>query len=61
MDVYTPNTLSGISNSLDKLRNLQILSRHDIGIPHTAYVSDKNDVADAIDPRRRHPCHHQAH
>ena len=49
MDVYTPNTSSGISNSRDKLRSLQILSRHDIGIPRTAYVSDKNDVSDAID------------
>ena len=49
MDVYTPNTSSGISNSRDKLRSLQILSRHDIGIPRTAYVADKNDVADAIE------------
>jgi ribosomal protein S6--L-glutamate ligase len=49
MDVYTPNTSSGISNSRDKLRSLQILSRHDIGIPRTAYVSDKNDVAAAIE------------
>ena len=48
MDVYTPNTSSGISNSRDKLRSLQILSRHDIGIPRTAYVSDKSDVEDAI-------------
>jgi len=49
MDVYTPNTSSGISNSRDKLRSLQILSRHDIGIPRTAYVSHKDDVSDAID------------
>jgi ribosomal protein S6--L-glutamate ligase len=28
---------------------LQILSRHDIGIPRTAYVSDKSDVAGAIE------------
>lgn len=49
MDIYTPNTANGISNSRDKLRSLQILSRHDIGIPRTAYVSDKNDVADAIE------------
>ncbi len=48
MDVYTPNTSSGISNSRDKLRSLQILSRHDIGIPRTAYVSYKDDVSDAI-------------
>jgi len=49
MDVYTPNSSNGIGNSRDKLRSLQILSRHDIGIPRTAYVSDKSDVADAID------------
>ena len=49
MDVYTPNTASGIGNSRDKLRSLQILSRHNIGIPRTAYVSHKTDVSDAID------------
>jgi ribosomal protein S6--L-glutamate ligase len=49
MDVYTPNTASGIGNSRDKLRSLQILSRHNIGIPRTAYVHNKGDVADAID------------
>lgn len=49
MDVYTPNTAAGIGNSRDKLKSLQILSRHDIGIPRTAYVSHKNDVSDAID------------
>lgn len=49
MDVYTPNTASGIGNSRDKLRSLQILSRHNIGIPRTAYVSHKTDVAGAIE------------
>ena len=49
MDVYTPNSSNGIGNSRDKLRSLQILSRHDIGIPRTAYVSDKSDVSDAIE------------
>ena len=49
MDVYTPNTAAGIGNSRDKLKSLQILSRHDIGIPRTAYVSHKTDVADAIE------------
>ncbi len=48
MDVYTPNTAAGIGNSRDKLRSLQILSRHDIGIPSTAYVDDKRDVEDAL-------------
>jgi len=49
MDVYTPNTSTGISNSRDKLRSLQILSRHDIGIPLTAYVDDKRDVLSALE------------
>ncbi len=49
MDVYTPNTANGITNSRDKLRALQILSRHDIGIPHTAFVRDRADVLPAIE------------
>jgi ribosomal protein S6--L-glutamate ligase len=49
MDVYTPNSAPGITNSRDKLRSLQILSRHDVGIPLTAYVDDKRDVAGALD------------
>ncbi|MCA9277831.1 MAG: RimK family alpha-L-glutamate ligase [Phycisphaeraceae bacterium] len=49
MDVYTPNTANGITNSRDKLRALQILSRHDIGIPHTTFVRDRADVLPAIE------------
>lgn len=49
MDVYTPNTANGITNSRDKLRSLQILSRHDIGIPHTCFVPDKQDILPAIE------------
>ncbi len=49
MDVYTPNSSNGITNSRDKLRSLQILSRHDIGIPHTAFVREKADVLPAIE------------
>lgn len=49
MDVYTPNTSNGIANSRDKLRSLQILSRHDIGIPPTAFVRDRKDVLPAIE------------
>ncbi|MFT5732471.1 MAG: ribosomal protein S6--L-glutamate ligase [Planctomycetota bacterium] len=48
MEVYTPNTSSGIGNSRDKLRSLQILSRHDVGIPHTTFVRDKKDVLPSI-------------
>lgn len=49
LDVYTPNSAGGISNSRDKLRALQILSRHDIGLTHTAYVRRKKDVLPAIE------------
>ncbi|WOO43444.1 RimK family alpha-L-glutamate ligase [Rubellicoccus peritrichatus] len=49
MDVYSPNSSAGISYSRDKLRSLQILSRHDIGIPVTAYVDDKRDVQGALE------------
>lgn len=49
LDVYTPNSAHGIANSRDKLRALQILSRHDIGIPHTCFVRRKQDVLPAIE------------
>jgi ribosomal protein S6--L-glutamate ligase len=49
MDVYTPNTANGISNSRDKLRATQILSRHNIGMPATAFVRNRADVRPAIE------------
>ena len=49
MDVFCANSSSGISNSRDKLRTLQMLSRHHIGIPKTAFVTDKKDVLPAIE------------
>ena len=49
LDVYTPNPAHGIANSRDKLRSLQILSRHDIGLPPTAFVRRKQDVLPAIE------------
>ena len=49
MDVFCANTAHGINNSRDKLRSLQLLSRHHIGIPRTAYVRDKKDVLPAIE------------
>ena len=48
MDIFCANTANGISNSRDKLRSLQILSRHHLGIPRTTFVNDKNDVLPAI-------------
>jgi ribosomal protein S6--L-glutamate ligase len=49
MDVYTPNTANGIANARDKLRATQILSRHDIGMPATAFVRNRADVRAAIE------------
>jgi len=49
MDVFCANSSAGISNSRDKLRSLQILSRHHIGIPETTFVRDKKDVLPAIE------------
>ncbi len=49
MDVYTPNTANGIANSRDKLRAIQILSRHNIGMPATTFVRDRKDVIPAIE------------
>lgn len=49
MDVYTPNPAYGITNSRDKLRATQILSRHNIGMPATTFVRDRADVIPAIE------------
>ena len=48
MDVFCANTAHGITNSRDKLRSLQILSRHHVGLPRTTFVRDKKDVLPAI-------------
>jgi len=49
MDVYTPNTSWGISNSRDKLRAIQIMSRHQIAMPATTFVRNRADVVPAIE------------
>jgi ribosomal protein S6--L-glutamate ligase len=49
MEVFCANAAAGITNSRDKLRCLQILSRHQIGIPRTAFVRDRSDVWPAIE------------
>jgi ribosomal protein S6--L-glutamate ligase len=49
MGIFCANTSNGITNSRDKLRSLQILSRHHIGIPRTTFVSDKKDILPAIE------------
>lgn len=48
MGVFCGNSATGIANARDKLRSLQILSRHDIGIPGTAFTRDRNDILPAI-------------
>ena len=49
MDIFCANTAHGINNSRDKLRSLQLLSRHHIGIPRTTFVREKKDVLPAIE------------
>ncbi len=48
MGVYSINPARAIERSRDKLHTMQILSRREIGIPHTAFVSRKEDVLPAI-------------
>jgi len=48
MGVYTHNTSWAITISRDKLRSMQMLSRHTIGIPASAFVRAKNEVIPAI-------------
>lgn len=49
MDIFCANSSASIANSRDKLRSLQILSKHQIGIPKTTFVRDKHDVLPAIE------------
>lgn len=43
------NSALSISRSRDKLRALQLLSAHDVGIPRTAMARDARAVRDAVD------------
>ncbi|MDA0666568.1 MAG: RimK family alpha-L-glutamate ligase [Planctomycetota bacterium] len=49
MGIFSANNSNGIVNSRDKLRCMQILSRHDIGIPETTFVQNRRDVLPAIE------------
>lgn len=49
MGVFCLNTATAINVSRDKLRSMQILSRHDIGIPDSAFVRGREDVLPAIE------------
>ena len=49
MGVFTLASSHAIRVSRDKLRSLQVLSRHQIGIPPTVFVQDPESVAPAIE------------
>src|SRR5271166_3123351 len=49
MGVYCVNESQAIARSRDKLRCLQILSRHDIGLPPTVYTRQADHVEACID------------
>jgi ribosomal protein S6--L-glutamate ligase len=48
MGVYCLNESQAIARSRDKLRCLQILSRHDIGMPPTVYTRQADHVAGSM-------------
>ncbi len=49
MGVYCLNESQAIARSRDKLRCLQLLSRHDIGLPPTIYTRDAEHVPACIE------------
>src|SRR5712692_254551 len=49
MGVYCLNESQAIARSRDKLRSLQILSRHDIGVPPTVYTRQAEHVPACIE------------
>ncbi len=49
MGVFTLSPSHAISVSRDKLRSIQVLSRHNVGIPQTVFVRDKAGVLPAIE------------
>jgi ribosomal protein S6--L-glutamate ligase len=49
MGVYCLNESQAIARSRDKLRCLQVLSRHDIGVPPTVYTRQADHVPSCMD------------
>jgi len=49
MGVFNINPALAIGRSRDKLNSMQILSRHNIGLPLTAFVRRRSDVLPAIE------------
>lgn len=49
MDVFTVTGSLAISRSRDKLRSLQILSKHGVDMPKTVFASNKSSAKDIIE------------
>ncbi len=49
MGVYSINPSHSISVSRDKLRSIQVLSRHHVGFPRTLFAKDKESVLRGLD------------
>jgi ribosomal protein S6--L-glutamate ligase len=49
MGVFTLNSSQAVSVSRDKLRSCQVLSRHNVGIPTSAFVRERQGVLPAIE------------
>lgn len=49
MGVYCLNESQAIARSRDKLRSLQLLCRHDIGVPPTVFTQQADHVNDCIE------------
>lgn len=49
MGTFTLNSAQSINASRDKLRALQVLSRHRIGVPATALVRDRSEARSAVE------------
>jgi ribosomal protein S6--L-glutamate ligase len=49
MGVFCVNPSHAISVSRDKLRSIQVMSRHRLGFPRTVFAKDKRDVMSALD------------
>jgi ribosomal protein S6--L-glutamate ligase len=49
MGVYCLNESQAIARSRDKLRSLQILSRHDVGVPPTLFTRQADHIPGCID------------
>jgi ribosomal protein S6--L-glutamate ligase len=49
MGVYCLNESQAIARSRDKLRSLQLLSRHDLGVPPTVFTRQADHVQDCIE------------